>query len=179
MCSTLTLLLLLLPLAAAQTPYVVAATAYSAANCLGDACDTIQPDCQSAEFVSRAIAAGGCIPRLNEDSPSVDFCRYVADGSPWQSYDQPGAYDLCWTSSLNVFGSLTGLYDFLVVAGWINSTLVEAGCVAFGDGGLGVWSYVCMGVGPQLVSCHGPSRCADNLADAMTGGTNGILCPPE
>ena len=87
-------------------------------NCADAACSSTinagdaQPNFECAEFVARALAAEGLVPRLDSSSPQSNFQRYTAsDGN---------TYNLLWPSSNNSGGGgggIRGLEDYLLNTG--------------------------------------------------------------
>jgi hypothetical protein len=110
-----------------------------------------QPNYECAEFVARALAAGGLIPNIGAYAPQSDYGNYVYAGTK---------YDLLWVSSKQ--GGPLGLGDCLLKMGWINEG-ANGGAVKIGsyvacDGSNGAYSHVALGVGNQLLDAHNNAR---------------------
>jgi hypothetical protein len=79
-----------------------------------------QPDFQCAEFVSRALAAAGLIPGLNQWSPrtgSGSFEQYNAFGKTYNLLNVgSAAIHITWPIDLGI-GYNLGLYDYLIDSG--------------------------------------------------------------
>lgn len=142
----------------------VASYADSHWNCANPTCSgaktvvgNAQPDFQCAEFVSRALAAGGFISGLNADSSASSYGSY--------SYGNV-IYNLRWTSSK--YQGTKGLEDFLKATGWTSvasiSANVHAATVVFTTNGNGqAYGHVVVGVGENLIDAHNMARFHVNL----------------
>jgi len=110
-----------------------------------------QPNYECAEFVARALAAGGLIPNIGA----------YASQSAYGNYNYGGVvYDLLWVSSKQ--GGPLGLGDCLLKMGWINAgasgSAVKDGSYVACDGSNGAYSHVALGIGAQLLDAHNNAR---------------------
>jgi len=126
-------------------------------NCANPSCSSIvasgaaQPNYECAEFVARALAAGGHIPNLGAFASQSAYGNYNYGGT---------VYDLLWVSSKQ--GGPLGLGDCLLKLGWINEG-ANAGAIKVAsyvavDGSEGAYSHVALGVGSNLLDAHNNAR---------------------
>jgi len=126
-------------------------------NCANPPCSSVvaagssQPNYECAEFVARALAAGGLIPNIDPLASQSSYGNYHYNNV---------VYDLLWVSSKQ--GGPLGLGDLLLKMGWINEGAnygsVKKGSALMCDGSDGAYSHAALGVGTNLVDAHNNAR---------------------
>jgi len=120
-------------------------------NCGDPACSytvsagTGQPNYQCAEFVARALSAGGWIPSIAPLASQSAYANYAYAGK---------VYDLLWVSDLQQAGSPLGLRELLVAMGWVTSSTIKLTSAVFVVGSDGNYGHVVVGVGSNLCDAH-------------------------
>ena len=124
-------------------------------NCADVACTqtvasgSSQPNYECAEFVARALAAGGWISGLSGLEAQSSYDPYEYNGQ---------SYDFLWVS--NIQGGPLGLREFLLAKGWSGdaSSSIVAGSAVMVSGSGGSYGHVALGVGDNVCDAHNNAR---------------------
>jgi hypothetical protein len=143
-------------------------------NCADVACTqtvaagSSQSNYECAEFVARALAAGGYLSGLSGLEAQSKYDPYVYGGKN---------YDLLWVSSLQ--GGPLGLRELLLAKGWSGSAtsaiVAHSAVMAAGSGGS--YGHVAVGVGANLCDAHNNARYHTSSCSSYYT-VNQVLNPP-
>jgi len=154
-----------LPRAGACNSAAVVYWANSNWNCANVACSSrvpdgaAQPSYACAEFTARALAAGGYVG--------------LSPTAAQSAYGNFKGYNLLVVSSLSSYCGASGFG-----ARAASASSVQAAYAAMGNGGDGVWSHACIGVGPGKDDCHNIARENHASSGSFLDGVQAVWAPP-